>query len=846
MATYTVFRTLSAKAGSGAPWMTRRRGRADAEEARPPGCLISRLSPPDVPLPEAGRSPTLAFDPPKRGILRSPARSLALAAVLSVGGSLVPLQPAHSATLDPGAPGGPGAAGALSDLGPWGFYEKLRAATPAGTATLHDFSFARDAGRFTVKAGTLTLVQVEDRLVGGVLEGTGTFAMAPPDPVEQWQMRHLFDSTEVVLQLTGAFLLFDDGMLGELRSSLEFGASAPGRNHARIVEDALGYLTDRDKRSGDREIVRTFLNGEGGGFFHVHMQASGGPWYFRYSEFSAEEVSFGRKGDGKGDFYEPLSSFHKAGDYPAPDPLEDPPVASEVMHYDIEAWIRRGPDFTARTTLALQSELAEGDWVPFSISSDLVLDSLRWDDGSAVTMERGEKSAQFWVRLPAVPALRRLTAWYHGKVVEYHDLFYWFDDPTGWYPSTGRTDATFAMTFHVDDRYGFLASGTLQGEETSDGMVTTRWALERPESQASFNLGNFKEHGFAFRGIPPVRLQVNEEFHKRLLEVSARTGRFLQDKGAADAVARDLASSLSFFQGVYGPLDVTSLNASEIPYGHGQAFPQLIHLSWATFLNQGKEDDGEDEMFRAHEVAHQWWGLSVEPRSYRDLWLSEGVAQFSGMWFMQVARTDPERYFKKLEETRDAIVRRRDKAGPIALGARVSIGNRDEDHSTIVYDKGAWVVHMLRNLFMDTQTLDEKAFRALMADAVKAFRHRRVSTQEFQQLVETHLSGTDMQWFFDQWVYGASVPTYRWAWNGVEGEGGYRVTVRVRQEDVGPEFRMPVPVSAYFSDGKRITTRILVTGPETVAELPALPGKPDRVVFNDYQSVLAVVKSERW
>src|SRR2546427_7448220 len=47
--------------------------------------------------------------------------------------------------------------------------------------------------------------------------------------------------------------------------------------------------------------------------------------------------------------------------------------------------------------------------------------------------------------------------------------------------------------------------------------------------------------------------------------------------------------------------------ATEIPYFHGQAFPGMIHLSWATFLSQS--DQGSDQSFRAHEMAHQWWGI---------------------------------------------------------------------------------------------------------------------------------------------------------------------------------------------------------------------------------------------
>jgi hypothetical protein len=72
----------------------------------------------------------------------------------------------------------------------------------------------------------------------------------------------------------------------------------------------------------------------------------------------------------------------------------------------------------------------------------------------------------------------------------------------------------------------------------------------------------------------------------------------------------------------------------------------MIHLSWYTFL--GMSEKGEDESFRAHEMAHQWFGIGVEPASERDAWLSEGFSEFAGMWYMQLILQDNDKYFKML------------------------------------------------------------------------------------------------------------------------------------------------------------------------------------------------------
>jgi len=756
--------------------------------------------------------------------------------------------PAATPSPAPGAPAqaGPGGAdrsrGAALEADPWEFFQLLREATPAGSADVQGFTLRKDAGVFGFSTGILTLVAVEGTTVGAVWQGSGQFTLTPPDPVERWQVERFFESPRVEMPLEGAFLLLGPETLAEVQAALTFGDATPGSDFRKLLEDGAKFLFDERSGTVDEEVVRTFLNGEGEGFLHAHLDPRrGDPHFFRFSSLSAEEVSFGREAGGRGDFYETLTSFHRAEDYPSPDPTEEDRYTTSVMRYEIESWIGNGPSFSARTTAFVTSELDEGAWVAFHLSPDLEVDSLRWDDGSAPDFRRREESGQIWLRLPANPGFRQLTAWYAGKVVEYRDMWYWLDRPTSWYPSTGRTDATFDMTFHTAERYAFLGSGTRTEHAEADGVVTSRWVIENPESQASFNLGDFEEHNVDFPGIPPLRLQVNEDFHRRLLAASL----FLQEKNVAEAVAADLSSSLSFFQDVYGPLDVTEFNASEIPYLHGQAFPGLIHLSFSTFL-AAEDRAGANEIFRAHEVAHQWWGFSVEPRSYRDRWLSEGLAEFSGLWYMQVARFDPETYFEALQDSRDRIVRRRGRAGPISLGSRVAIGTRDEDYATVVYDKGAWVIHMLRNLLMDLDTMDETAFREFMREVSQRYRNRRLSTPEFQAVLEERLGNVDMQWFFDQWVHGADIPSYRWAWTGEEVAEGYRLTLRVRQSEVPDDFLMVVPVSVDFGAEGSATVRVMVRGPETMLDLPILPRKPDAVRFNDFESVLAQVREEGW
>ena len=267
----------------------------------------------------------------------------------------------------------------------------------------------------------------------------------------------------------------------------------------------------------------------------------------------------------------------------------------------------------------------------------------------------------------------------------------------------------------------------------------------------------------------------------------------------------------------------------------------MIHLSFMTFL--GLRSGGEDESFRAHEMAHQWWGIGVEPASYRDAWLSEGFAEFAGMWYMQMILHDNDKYFKMLRESRDEIRRTRDKAVPIGLGYR-ALENWRGNYALITYQKGAWVLHMLRNMMIDPRTMSEDRFKLMMRNFYETYRGKRATTLDFQRIVEKHV-GRPMDWFFDEWIYGTAVPTYTFAWNVAPADGGkYTAHLRIKQTDAPATFAMYVPLRIKFAEGEALV-RVLVKGPLTEQTI-TLPAEAKAMELSPFESVLAVVKTEDW
>lgn len=731
------------------------------------------------------------------------------------------------------------------------WYEALRDAAPDPTrgAAVQNLILKRDVATLELIDGYLHLLQpIDGRTVGAVFVGQGRFSLTPPISVERDQLKRFYDVDSLARDIKTAVLFFTDETAEELSSALTWETRPAPSNAAREVEEALKYLSDDDGWM-HRDLMVPMLNG-GPGFFHAHVaQSRGDPLIFTVNPYEFEEVSLSRRAKKtRGHVREVVTQFHQQADYKGG--MSQPQEALDlvrVSHYDIESTFASNLDFSATATLTVQRVATDHAWIPFRLYYELEVDSIRWGDGTPAAFYRPKESIDLWIDFASAPSdSTQLTFFYGGDLCDqYQDLWVEVKSTTTWYPvyEYGRL-ATHRLTFHAPEKLTVVSVGSQLSETTDDKVVTTVW--ETPLVRwITFNIGEFEDHIVEEPGLPRLRVQVNERAHNSLGRMARDANVFLwEQRNMEEQVAFDIARSIAVFNDAFGPTPVNEFVATEIPYEHGEAYPGLILLSWRTF--QWTSDKGFDEMFRAHEVAHQWWGIGVHPATYHDRWLSEGFSEFAGLWYMGRIRGSIELFMRRLKETREAILKRRDEAGPIWLGTRVGTSEHPEDYQTIVYQKGAWVLHMLRNLVNSLST-DEDIFENLMNDFYMAHLGQTATTEQFQQVVEHH-AGISMDWFFHQWVYGSAIPTYRFSYKLEELEGGkYKATVRVRQENVPDDFQMPVPIRIDFGAHHRSAqVWINVRGPFTEQELPVLFMKPDRIELNPLESVLAETKTEGW
>ncbi|MCY4076739.1 MAG: M1 family aminopeptidase [Acidobacteria bacterium] len=442
---------------------------------------------------------------------------------------------------------------------------------------------------------------------------------------------------------------------------------------------------------------------------------------------------------------------------------------------------------------------------------------------------------------------------YEGELVERLRATNEFllQDPLHWTPPhPHHRRRQLNVTFRMPDRYRVASGGALVEERVDDGTRIMRWVTDRAlRGTTSFHYGRFEVDEVALDGLPPIAVYANRH-HLGFAP------------GARQKTMDDLAGAIRTYTDYFGPYPFDSLLVTETPTSGGQAFPGFLLLSFRSF---GELHTGESELFRAHEVAHQWWGASVDWEGYRDQWMTEGFANYAAALYALVGLGNEDQFEDMLDAwrldvlgeirigqglglqrygLRPAIIRESDahESGPVVAGVRLSTVDTPFDYRLLAYEKGALILHMLRMLLVDLETGDDTRFREMMRAFVRDYTGRVANTHAFEEAVRRAF-GEPMDWFFDQWVYGTDVPTYRpdlAVSPLVDGREPFALHGTIRQEDVPDGFRMPVPIRLEFRDRPPETHRVWVDAEVVEVEIP-IPERPTEITFNHLHAVLARV-----
>lgn len=287
--------------------------------------------------------------------------------------------------------------------------------------------------------------------------------------------------------------------------------------------------------------------------------------------------------------------------------------------------------------------------------------------------------------------------------------------------------ATLRLKLIVPANYTTVANGSLAAQRrVTDNKIVFEWRQSIPVPTYTF-------------GFAAGRFQTFTEKHGRV-EL-----RYLATQFSAKElfrIFRDTADMIGFYEERAGVRYADSAYTQVLAAGGAEQ-----EMSGFTVLREsyGREvlANERDIWLGAHELAHQWWGNMVTCRDWNHFWLNEGIATFMAAAYKE-HRFGREEYLREIEANRVNYQKVRD-AGKDRSLVFPDWANPTPEDRILVYDKGAYALHVLRG------ELGERAFWAGIRRYTRMHFGKSV-TPDFQRAMED-ASGKNLTDFFAKWVY---------------------------------------------------------------------------------------------
>jgi len=790
------------------------------------------------------------------------------------------------------------AAQAPSD--PRALYQALNELRPDGehVFAVRDLPLRRSAIDFTLIEGKLAfLTPLNGKVTGAVFTGRAHIIATPRDAAERRSLVNFVGVPLLDQAFSRAYFRFTDDTAAELLRHFEAAGvkPAPDSDFAEEWNNTVGNLNS----SHSLRIMMDFLSSDPQPYFSAALAgAQAGPFDVLVDRRRDEPVLIGavRNAPG-GPKYEVWASFA------APDA---PPARENMLPVDYRLDTSIGDDLALAGDAHLHLKAArDGDRVfGVELSRLLSVESVTLEGGAPLvyfhnedlSREELEVRGNDLVYIVLAQPMKigeefQLEIRYHGSVIgDAGNGVYFVGDRGSWYPHVlGLGHFTpFDMTFRWPKKLTLVATGTPSDLREDGGRRSGHWMSSSPIAIAGFNLGEY-ERQVAGTGSATVEIYANRQIEDAILSrLREHSPTFVPNvhqpdsglpepppmasfsEGAAPpnpaGVLKQLGGrildSIHFFEGINGPFPFDHLAVSPIPGSFGQGWPGLIYLSTLAYLPRETQEEaglkkGEREelaqLLPFHEVAHQWWGNVVGTAGYRDTWLQEAMANYLSMMYADsrkpaahVLTTWLGRYRGQLVEAVPNTGEIVDDAGPLTLGYRLRSAKAPEAYERIIYGKGTWVIHMLREMLREPAAKAPDArFEAMLRSVLTEHRFQAVDAADLQRAAEKQMTpamdlegNKKLDWFFDEWVRQTGIPRYSVEFQARARGQEFAVSGKLKQDNVPDYFIASVPVYGVASGAKPVLLgTVVATGPQTSFHLTS-HFRPSKLVIDPQGTIL--------
>jgi aminopeptidase N len=294
---------------------------------------------------------------------------------------------------------------------------------------------------------------------------------------------------------------------------------------------------------------------------------------------------------------------------------------------------------------------------------------------------------------------------------------------------------------------------------------------------------------------------------------------FPQDRENARRIFRRGGEMIEYYASRFGPFPYEKLAHVQSATRYGG----MENVGAIFYSERGIQSGQMGETTVAHETIHQWFGDAVTPGNWHHVWLSEGFATYFGMQFFEHA--DGVDAFRQLVVNSGNGYLQSEVADlPMVDTMRIpGAGDLTAVLNSNSYNKGGQVLHMLRGL------LGDDAFFAGLRNYFGRYVNSNARTIDLQNMLE-QAGNTDLDWFFDQWVYRPGFPIYRVTHTYDANAGEVVVTVEQTQKSAWPTFRMPIEFEI-VTPNRTWREKAEVSGRRAVVRF-ASPAAAQRVVID--------------